>query len=65
MKRTDRPQPKDALAGHVDELLARRDAGEEPEGLLLAEAFAVEANAMAAPCRQRRGTLQARRRASL
>ncbi|WP_279356728.1 hypothetical protein [Methylobacterium indicum] len=50
---------------HVDELLARRNDGEEPEGLLLAEALAVEANAMSAPYRRRRGPMQDRRRASL
>lgn len=50
---------------HVDELLARRDDGEEPEGLLLAEALAVEMCAMSVPYRQRRGPVRERRRASL
>ncbi len=50
---------------HVDELLARRDDGAEPEELLLAEALAVEVCAMSVPYRQRRGSLQERPRASL
>ncbi|WP_346013300.1 hypothetical protein [Methylobacterium ajmalii] len=50
---------------HVDELLARRDDGEEPEDFLLAEALAVEVCAMRVPYRQRRGPVRERRRASL
>lgn len=50
---------------HVDELLARREDGEEPEDLLLAEALAVEVCAMRVPYRRRRGPMAERRRASL